>query len=162
MSPGTRSWRRTVRDWGVVHTSERSFGDHKPEILGQRADDGTIAVGPTAGNGRTFRARTRTDTSGGLLAIEPSAVVAGPNGMPERHVNGMVEDVAFRGQGGELVIRLDRGVQVRSVGAEQRPLLGERVGVHFEPTNYDVFDSSTGSGRIEAARALNMATVESP
>jgi iron(III) transport system ATP-binding protein len=126
-----------------------SAGEVPVTICGDLAADGTVPVRPvTTSDGLPIRAQsaTRSNTGHGLLAIRPAAVEVCGVEDPRCHAIGSVADVAFRGHGYELVIQLRGGEQIRSVRANVRSPLGERVGLHFDPTGCVVFDEPTADG----------------
>jgi iron(III) transport system ATP-binding protein len=136
-----------------------SAGELMVDVVGDRAADGTVAVRPVSSpEGPAIRAQapTRSASRRGLLAIRPAAVQVCGTDEPHCQATGLVTDVAFRGYGYELVIELDGGEQIRNVRANVRTPLGERVGVHLDPSGCVVFDepsSEDGSPKLEALAA---------
>jgi iron(III) transport system ATP-binding protein len=87
------------------------------------------------------------------LLIRPAAVQVVPAGHPERHLDGIVLDTAYRGRGYDHAILLGDGTQLVGIHDEHRWSRGDHVAVHlavagcllFEDTN--TFSSHLGPSR---------------
>jgi len=120
-----------------------------PVRIRQAPRDGLVEVEPTGTGGtggtggvRPFLARAPAEalaSAAALLMIRPTGVrLCGPEG-DERHLSGIVADVAFRGRGYEHAVDLPGLGRLTGVFADTRAARGEAVGLRLEPGGCHVF-----------------------
>ena len=80
-----------------------------------------------------------------LLAIRPTGVFLARTEADERHLTGLVADVAFRGRGYEYAIDLPGLGRLTGVFARHRADRGSEVGLRLDPDGCHLFAASTAS-----------------
>jgi iron(III) transport system ATP-binding protein len=78
-----------------------------------------------------------------LLAIRPTGVFLARSEADERHLTGLVADVAFRGRGYEYAIDLPGLGRLTGVFARHRASRGDEVGLRLDPDGCHLFAAST-------------------
>jgi iron(III) transport system ATP-binding protein len=96
---------------------------------------------------------------GALLAIRPTGVFLAHGESDERHLTGVVADVAFRGRGYEYAIDLPGLGRLTGVFARHRASRGDEVGVRLDPEGCHLFhDSGDADGSPSADAPVTIAS----
>jgi iron(III) transport system ATP-binding protein len=129
-----------------------------------RAEDGTVEV--TAADGGTFpRLRpgrgqespvTLQPGAEAVLAIRPTGVYVARTAADERHLTGLVADVAFRGRGYDLAIDLPGHGRLTGVFTRHRVVRGEELGLRLDQEGCHLFPADLA----EASTAEQNAAAE--
>jgi iron(III) transport system ATP-binding protein len=80
-----------------------------------------------------------------LLAIRPTGVFLAETDADERHLTGLVADVAFRGRGYEYAIDLPGLGRLTGIFARYRANRGDEVGIRLDPDGCHLFGTDTAS-----------------
>jgi iron(III) transport system ATP-binding protein len=125
-------------------------GELAVRVTGRDAD-GSLDVTPAAGGpGRLPPVRPGAAGPGlrpgdeALLAIRPTGVHLAAPASGERHLTGLVADVAFRGRGYEHAIDLPGLGRLTGVFARDRAERGAEVGLRLDPDGCHVFPGPAG------------------
>jgi iron(III) transport system ATP-binding protein len=118
-------------------------GELAVHVRGTVERDGTVAVEPAQiALERPLRARVANGSppaGAALLAIRPTAVgLCRPDGA-DRHLVGIVADVAFRGRGYEHAVDVGGQIRIGGILGAVRAGRGERVGLQLDPAGCFVF-----------------------
>lgn len=112
-------------------------GEIPVKVTGRDSASGAVLVSQLgAGGNREFYARPaegQHSEADGVVMVRPSAVSLCDADDAERHLVGMVTDVAFRGRGYEHVVDLPDGTRVVGVLAESRSERSRNVGLRLDP-----------------------------
>jgi iron(III) transport system ATP-binding protein len=95
-----------------------------------------------------------------LLAIRPTGVFLAHTDADERHLTGLVADVAFRGRGYEYAIDLPGLGRLTGVFARHRAGRGDEVGLRLDPEGCHLFsgDAAAADGAPSADAAAPIAS----
>jgi iron(III) transport system ATP-binding protein len=119
-------------------------GEFRVRVTGQERD-GTVEVTPhgdqSARPGGPFPARVPNEPLAGsaLLMVRPTGVRLCPPHDDDRHLTGIVADVAFRGRGYEHAIDLPGHGRLTGVFASARAARGSAVGLRLDPEGCHLF-----------------------
>jgi iron(III) transport system ATP-binding protein len=97
-----------------------------------------FGLGPAAAGGEVGRPTLRPGDEA-LLAIRPTGVFLARSEADERHLTGLVADVAFRGRGYEHAIDLPGLGRLTGVFARHRANRGDEVGLRLDPDGCHLF-----------------------
>lgn len=116
-----------------------------PVRLTETERDGLVKVTPdgdhAAHTGRPFPARAPREPLAGraLLMVRPTGVRLCPPDDDDRHLTGIVADVAFRGRGYEHAIDLPEHGRLTGVFSATRAVRGSVAGLRFDPAGCHLF-----------------------
>jgi iron(III) transport system ATP-binding protein len=124
-------------------------------VSGTDAGRGALFGAPAVG-GRAAALRAGDEA---LLAIRPTGVYLARTEADERHLTGLVADVAFRGRGYEYAIDLPGLGRLTGVFGRHRAGRGDEVGLRLDPEGCHLFgiDAPAGAAPADAAAASNAA-----
>ena len=111
-----------------------------------------IADGGPAAGGLRGRAALRPGDEA-LLAIRPTGIFLAHGEADERHLTGLVADVAFRGRGYEYAIDLAGLGRLTGVFGRQRASRGDEVGLRLDPDGCHLFPAGDAPTTAAAVRA---------
>ena len=97
-----------------------------------------------------------------LLAIRPTGVFLAHTEADERHLTGLVADVAFRGRGYEYAIDLPGLGRLTGVFARHRASRGDEVGLRLDPEGCHLFPADDATPADAAAPIASAASAASP
>jgi iron(III) transport system ATP-binding protein len=141
----------------------------RPAVAVADADGGgrDWVSGAAAGRGALFgaaavggRAAALRPGDEALLAIRPTGVYLARTEADERHLTGLVADVAFRGRGYEYAIDLPGLGRLTGVFGRHRAGRGDEVGLRLDPEGCHLFpaaDRPAAAAHADAAAASNAA-----
>jgi iron(III) transport system ATP-binding protein len=119
---------------------------------------GTVGEG---GEGGDDGPRTLGPGDAALLAIRPTGVFLTHTDADERHLTGLVADVAFRGRGYEYAIDLPGLGRLTGVFARHRAGRGDEVGLRLDPEGCHLFPADDATPAEAAAPVATAASAAS-